>query len=35
VKFDLSPLPNVAAFHARVGARPAVKDAMRAEGLIK
>lgn len=35
VKFDLSPLPNVAAFHARVGARPAVKEAMRAEGLIK
>lgn len=35
VKFDLSPLPNVVAFHARVGARPAVKAAMRAEGLIK
>jgi len=35
VKFDLSALPNVSAFHARVGARPAVKAAMKAEGLIK
>jgi len=35
VKFDLSPLPNVLAFQARVGARPAVQAAMRAEGLIK
>src|SRR3954466_7686171 len=32
---DLSRWPNLAAFHARVGARPKVKEAMVAEGLIK
>jgi glutathione S-transferase len=34
VKFDLSPLPQVKAFQERVAARPAVKAAMRTEGLI-
>lgn len=32
---DLSPYPNVQAWHARVAARPAVQAAMKAEGLIK
>ena len=32
---DLSRWPNLAAFHARVAARPKVKEAMVAEGLIK
>ena len=35
VKFDLAPFPNVRAFQERIGARPAVKAAMKAEGLIK
>ncbi len=35
VKFDLSPFPNLRAFQDRIAARPAVKAAMRAEGLIK
>ena len=35
VKFDLAPCPNVRAFQERIGARPAVKAAMKAEGLIK
>jgi len=35
VKFDLTPFPNVRAFQERVAARPAVKAAMKAEGLIK
>ncbi len=35
VKFDLTPFPNIRAFQERVAARPAVKAAMRAEGLIK
>lgn len=35
VGIDISGLPNLNAFMARVGARPAVQDAMRAEGLIK
>ena len=34
VKFDLSPFPNLRAFQERVAARPAVKAAMKAEGLI-
>lgn len=34
VKLDLASYPHVQAFHARVGARPAVQDALRAEGLI-
>ena len=35
VKFDLSPFPNLRAFQERIGARAAVKAAMKAEGLIK
>lgn len=35
VKFDLAPFPNVRAFQERIAARPAVKAAMQAEGLIK
>lgn len=34
-KVDLSPYPNLVAYRARVGARPAVQDAMGAEGLLK
>lgn len=33
-KLDLSPFPNLLAFHQRVAARPAVQQALRAEGLI-
>jgi len=32
---DLSRWPNLAAYHARVGARPKVQEAMRAEGLLQ
>lgn len=35
VKFDLSPWPVLGAYQQRVAARPAVQQAMRAEGLIK
>ena len=35
VGLDLSPYANLAAYRARVGARPAVVAAMKAEGLIK
>ena len=35
VGLDISGLANLGAFMARVGTRPAVQDAMRAEGLIK
>ena len=35
VKVDLSDLPNLMAFQQRAGARPAVKEAMKAEGLLK
>ena len=35
VKFDLSPLPQLGAYLARVAARPAVQAALKAEGLIK
>ncbi len=34
-QIDLSPYPNVKAFMARVAARPKVKEAMQAEGLLK
>jgi glutathione S-transferase len=33
LKFDLSPYPNVQAFLGRVGQRPAVQEALKAEGL--
>ncbi|RYF83499.1 MAG: glutathione transferase GstA [Comamonadaceae bacterium] len=32
---DLTPYPNVQAWHARVAARPGVQAAMKAEGLIQ
>ena len=32
---DISPFANVLAWHARVGARPAVQEAMKTEGLLK
>jgi glutathione S-transferase len=35
VGIDLARWPNLAAFHARVGARPKVQEALRAEGLLK
>jgi glutathione S-transferase len=35
MNIDLGPYPNIQAWHARVGARPAVQEAMKAEGLIK
>ncbi len=35
VNVDLSAFANVQAWHARVGQRPAVQAAMKAEGLIK
>lgn len=35
LKVDLSAFPNVMAFQKRVAARPAVREAMVAEGLIK
>ena len=35
MKFDLAQWPNLKAYFDRVGARPKVKEAMLAEGLIK
>ena len=35
VGVDLSDLPHLQAYLARVAQRPAVQDALRAEGLIK
>ncbi|GAC1532569.1 MAG: glutathione transferase GstA [Ramlibacter sp.] len=35
MKIDLTPYTSLVAWHARVGARPAVQKAMKAEGLIK
>ena len=32
---DLKPYPNIRAFMERVAARPKVKEALRAEGLLK
>ena len=34
VKFDLDGFPHLKAFQQRIGARPAVQQALRAEGLI-
>jgi glutathione S-transferase len=34
-KIDLSAYPNIIAFMTRVAARPAVQEAMKAEGLLK
>ncbi|KTT23421.1 glutathione transferase GstA [Pseudacidovorax intermedius] len=35
MNIDLGPYPHLTAWHARVGARPAVQEAMKAEGLLK
>ena len=35
MKFDLSALPNLSAYKARVGARPMVQEALIKEGLMK
>ena len=35
VGLDLSDLPHLQAYLARVGSRPAVQAALRAEGLLK
>ena len=35
MKFDLSGLPNLMAYKARVGARPKVQEALTKEGLMK
>ena len=34
-KFDLSKWPALIAYHKRVGARPKVQEALKAEGLVK
>lgn len=34
LKLDLSAFPNIAAFQKRISARPAVQQAMKAEGLL-
>jgi glutathione S-transferase len=35
LKFDLSAMPNLTAYKARVGARPKVQEALTKEGLMK
>jgi glutathione S-transferase len=35
MKFDLSAMPNLAAYKTRVAARPQVQEAMKKEGLIQ
>ena len=35
LKFDLSEMPNLLAYKARVGARPKVQEALTKEGLMK
>ena len=35
LKFDISGLPNLVAYKARVGARPKVQEALTKEGLMK
>jgi len=32
---DIAPLSNLSAYVARVAARPAVQEALKAEGLLK
>jgi glutathione S-transferase len=34
-KFDLSAMPNLVAYKARVAARPKVQEALSKEGLLK
>ena len=34
-KFDLSKWPSIVEYHKRVGARPKVQEALKAEGLVK
>ena len=34
-KIDLSAFPNITAYMTRMAARPAVQEAMKAEGLLK
>jgi glutathione S-transferase len=34
-KIDLSGFPNISTFMKRLAARPAVREAMKAEGLLK
>ena len=35
MRIDLAPYPNLVAFRERMAARPAVQEAMKAEGLLK
>jgi len=35
LKFDLSGMPNLLAYKARVAARPKVQEALSREGLLK
>jgi glutathione S-transferase len=35
LKFDLSEMPNLLAYKARVAARPKVQEALIKEGLVK
>ena len=35
MKFDLSAMPNLLAYKARVAARPKVQEALTKEGLMK
>ena len=35
VKFDMSRWPAISEYHKRVGARPKVQEALKAEGLVK
>ena len=35
MKWDLSAMPNLLAYQARIGARPKVQEALAKEGLMK
>jgi glutathione S-transferase len=35
VRMDLKPFANIGSYMARVGGRPKVQEALRAEGLMK